>query len=991
MRRPTKEDVGALIDPHTTLDFTFDGKQMTGFQGDTVASALLANGIDLVARSFKYHRPRGIVSAASEEPSALMTVRIDGLEEPNTRATQALLQDGMAVQSQNRWPSLEVDVFGVLNSASAFLPSGFYYKTFMAPSRAWPFYEWVIRHIAGLGKVPAEPPTGRYERTFAHCDVLVAGGGAAGLVAALSAGRAGARVIIAEEQSHLGLGLLPETGTIDGMKPWDWVGKVVAELTSMPNVRVLRATTVVGLYDHNMVTLAERLPALNTAEAQPRQRLWKLRPREIVLAIGSIERPVLFENNDRPGVMLASAIEAYADRFNVLAGRRAVVATSHDGGSLTALRLKKHGIDIAAVVDSRNAISADVAAALKAQDIRCVTGADVVAATGRRHVNGVRVRLRSGDVDMDIDCDLVALAGGWSPNVHLFAHTRASLGYDADLGAFVPGEAPLHVHSAGACHGVFGLADAIRDGLTAGHNAIAACGLTPADVVMPDITGGHEFQPRPPVGLPQGLNQNRVFVDLQNDVTVADIHLATRENYGAVEHLKRYTTLGMGTDQGKLGNLNGLAVLADIRGVEVGDLGTTTYRPPYTPITFASVIGGDKGEQNHPTRRNAAHRLHAEANAHWVNAGLWKRPQFYPQAGESDLEAVNREVLSVRACAGIVDVSTLGKIDVQGPDAIELLERVYMNGFRTLPVGKGRYGVMLRDDGMIFDDGVTMRIGETHFIMSTTTGQIQQVVEHLTRMLATECRNLDVFVTNVTESWFSCALAGPDARRVLKGVTEGIDLSPTALPFMGCAEGVVAGLPARLFRISFSGELSYEINVPSDCGTALWKRLLAHGADLGLKVYGVESMGVMRVEKGYFVVGREADGRVTPDDLGLGRMASKKKSYIGSAALNLPALKEPGRRQLVGLVPVAPGIKVPRGATIVEKGVHEGGAPPIGHVTSQVFSPCLGHGVALALVAGGRARMGEHLTAASPLEGGDVVVEVVDPVFIDPKGERLNE
>lgn len=990
MARSTKDGAGALIDPHLPLDFTFDGRHLSGMQGDTVASALLANGVDLVARSFKYHRPRGIVSAGSEEPAALLTVCTEGLEEPNTRATQALLADGMTVLSQNRWPSLGADVFGVLDKVSAFLPSGFYYKTFMGPGRAWPLYEWVIRHMAGLGKVPAEPTTGRFERVFAHCDVLVAGGGAAGLAAALAAGRAGARVILAEEQSRPGLGLLPESGTIDGQTPWDWAGHVLAELATLPNVRVLSATTVAGLYDHNMVTLAEREPALNAPGAQPRQRLWKVRPREIVLAIGAVERPVLCANNDRPGVMLAGAAEAYADRFAVRVGKRAVVATSHDGGCRTALRLQAHGIEVAAVVDSRQSVPADVAARLDAQGIRYVGGADVTAVAGRRRVNGVNVRARDGGAVMSFDCDLLAMAGGWSPNVHLFAHTRAPLAYDADICAFVPGEARPHVQSAGACKGVFGLEMAIRDGFTAGGSAAVACGLTVPENLFPEVVGTDDFQPRPPTSLPQGLQQKRVFVDLQNDVTVADIHLATRENYGAVEHLKRYTTLGMGTDQGKLGNLNGLAVLADIRGVDVGDLGTTTFRPPYTPITFGAVIGNDEGEWRHPIRRSAAHRQHEAANAHWVNAGLWKRPQFYPKPGETDLEAVNREVLSVRSGAGIVDVSTLGKIDIQGPDAVELLQRVYMNGFRTLPVGKGRYGVMLREDGMIFDDGVTMRIGETHFIMSTTTGQIQQVLEHLTRLLATECRDLEVFVTDVTESWFSCALAGPDARRILEGVTEGIDLSPAALPFMGCAEGAVAGLPARLFRISFSGELSYEINVPSDCGAALWQRLLAHGAELGLKVYGVESMGVMRVEKGYFVVGREADGRTTPEDLGIGRMASRKKSYVGSAALTLPALNEPGRRQLVGLMPVAPGKKVPRGATITEQGDHEGGAAPIGHVTSQVFSPNLGCGIALALVADGRERIGKQLIAASPLEGGSVAVEVVEPVFIDPKGERLN-
>ncbi|MBK0326200.1 sarcosine oxidase subunit alpha family protein [Rhodobacteraceae bacterium F11138] len=985
-RKADLSDAAMLAE--ATVTFTFDGKTFTGRAGDTVASALLANDVHMVARSFKYHRPRGIISIGSEEPCALLTVTENGTTEPNTRATQIPLQDGLQLRSQNRWPSLGTDVFGVLNRFSAFFPAGFYYKTFMGPKGAWPFYERIIRRMAGLGQAPEMPDPARYESNFAHCDVLVAGGGAAGLSAALAAGRSGARVMLAEEQDHTGLGLLPESATIDGCAPRDWAAAMLRALQDLPNVRILQATTVAGVYDHNFVTLTERRPLLNGDAPQPRQRLWKLRAREIVMATGAAERPVLFANNDLPGVMLSSAVRAYADRYGVLAGKQAVVATSHDGGCLTACALADHGISIGAVVDSRATCAPDVAAALAKRGIGYIASSDVVAATGRKHVTGAEIRDRATGQTHRVDCDLVAMAGGWSPNAHLYAHTRRPLEYDRTLGAFVPGNEAPNFHSAGACAGKFGLAAAIAGGTEAGQAAAASCGLAVDQTERPRVIG-QDYPVAPPDGIPAGLREKSTFVDLQNDVTMADIRLATRENYAAVEHLKRYTTLGMGTDQGKLGNLNGLAVLADLRGVDVAQLGTTTFRPPYTPITFAAVQGQDHGEAHHPVRRGPAHDAHERLGAVWTNAGLWKRPQFYPRPGETDLEAVNREVLAVRSGAGIVDVSTLGKIDIQGPGAIELLERVYMNGFRSLPVGKGRYGVMLREDGMVFDDGVTMRLSETHFLMSTTTGQVQQVHEHLTRQLADRWPGPDVFVTDVTENWFSCALAGPKAREVLAGLTD-IDLSPDALPFMGCAQGKVAGLDARLFRISFSGELSYEINVSSDCGAALWNRLLDHGAPMGLIHYGVESMGVMRVEKGLFVVGREADGRMTADDLGLGRMASRKKDYIGAQAQRLPGVTGAGRRQLVGLRPVDAAQTIPRGASIIAADAPDGPAPPIGHVTSQVFSPHLKSSIALAAIEDGRARMDTQVLAAGPLEGRRVAATIVDPVFIDPQGERLH-
>ncbi|MEO3427487.1 sarcosine oxidase subunit alpha family protein [Pelagibius sp. CAU 1746] len=983
---------GLLIDRNRPLSFTFDGRRFSGFAGDTLASALLASDVHLFGRSFKYHRPRGVMTLGSDEPCALVELGEDGAREPNTRATQVELHDGLVASSQNRWPSLGADVFSVLDRFPSLLPAGFYYKTFMAPKGMWPLYERFIRRMAGLGRAAEHIDPARYEKSFAHCDVLVIGGGAAGLSAALAAGHAGARVILADDQPRMGLGLLGREGSIDGGQPFDWARRSEEELAAMPNVRLLRRSTVTGCYEDNLLTIVQQVqPDVLFGQApQARQRLWKVRARQVVLAAGAFERPLLFANNDRPGIMLSSAVVGYLDRYGVAVGQKAVVATSHDGGYLDACRLADRGLGVAAVADTRASAPDWAAAMLKKRGIEALRGWAVVDADGGR--DGLRalwVQDRETGKRRRLPCDVAALSGGWTPSVHLYAHTRTPLAFDDRLQAFLPGEDLPGFRTAGACRGNFGLAAAVSDGQAAGTAAAAACGHTrrPPPLRAED---GHPCGVPAPASVCGTAKEKRAFVDFQNDVTAGDIRLAVREGYEAPEHLKRYTTLGMGTDQGKLGNLNGLAVLAHARGMPLGGLGPTTFRPPFVPTTLGALIGADGGDHAHPLRRTAAHRLHEEAGATWLNAGLWKRPQFYRRAGESDLDAVNREVRTVRSGVGIVDVSTLGKLDIQGPDALDLVERVYMNGFRTLKAGKGRYGVMLREDGMIFDDGVTMRLAENHFLMSTTTGQVQAVYEHMTRLLETEWQQLDAFVTDVTENWFACALVGPAARAVLERLAPDTDLTPETLPFMACTQGTVAGIPARIFRISFSGELSFEINVPSDYGPALWSALLDAGRPEGLIHYGVESMGVMRIEKGYFVVGREADGRTTPDDLGLGRMASRKKNYIGRPALDVPAYTEDGRRQLVGVVTADQEERIPLGAHLVAPPEAGGAGLSLGYVTSQAFSPTLGRHVALALLENGRSRKGERLYAASPTAGRRVAVEVTEPVFVDPEGKRLH-
>lgn len=983
---------GLLIDRDSPLTFTFDGNCFSAFAGDTLASALLASGVRVFGRSFKYHRPRGVMTIGSDEPCALVEVGEGGRKEPNTRATQVLLHDGLVAKSQNRWPSLDFDVFSVLNRVPSLLPAGFYYKTFMGPKAMWPQYERIIRRMAGLGRAADDADPDRYEKSFAHCDVLVIGGGAAGLSAALAAGHAGARVILADDQPRLGLGLLGLTGSIDGRQPFDWASKVQEELAAMPNVRLLHDSTVTGCYEDNLLTIIEQTRSEPVAGQAPqaRQRLWKVRAREVVLAAGAFERPLIFANNDRPGVMLSSAAVGYLDRYGVTVGEKVVVATCHDGGYLDACRLADRGVDVTAVVDVRDGAPDWALEIIKKRGIEALTGWNVVDSEGGR--NGLRalwVQEQETAKRRKLDCDVAAISGGWTPSVHLYAHTRNPLAFDHRLQAFVPGGDLAHFRTAGACRGNFGIVAAVTDGLTAGTAAAGACGHTRLAPLL-SAEDGHLSEPAESAPFPGTVKEKRTFVDFQNDVTVGDIRLAAQEGYEAPEHLKRYTTLGMGTDQGKLGNLNGLAVLAHVREVQVGDLGLTTFRPPFIPTTLGALIGSDGDNHAHPVRRTAAHRLHEEAGATWLNAGLWKRPQFYRRPGESDLDAVNREVRTVRSGVGIVDVSTLGKLDIQGPDALELIERVYMNGFRTLKCGKGRYGVMLREDGMIFDDGVTMRLAENHFLMSTTTGQVQAVYEQITRLLETEWIELDAFVTDVTENWFACALVGPAARNVLERLAPDIDLTPEALPFMACTQGYVADIPARIFRISFSGELSFEINVPSDYGTALWRALLDAGGPDGLIHYGVESMGVMRIEKGYFVVGREADGRTTPHDLGLGRMASRKKSYVGRPALDLPAYREDGRRQLVGVVTLNQEERIPLGAHLVEESEASGAGLSLGYVTSQAFSPTLERYVALALLENGRLRKGDRLCATSPTAGRRVTVEVTEPVFVDPEGKRLH-
>jgi heterotetrameric sarcosine oxidase alpha subunit len=986
---------GGLIDHGRTIGFRFDGKHYEGHPGDTLASALLANGVRLVGRSFKYHRPRGIYTAGPEEPNALVRLREGARAEPNTRATMVELYDGLAAESQNRWPSLGFDVASATSLLAPLFPAGFYYKTFMWPADKWELYERFIRKAAGLGTAAREPDPDHYEKHYAHCDVLVVGGGPAGLATALAAGRTGARVILADETARWGGQLKRERLAIDGKPALDWVGAAVAELDGLSEVTLLPRTTAFGYYDHNLVALAERVADhLPEPPAHvPRQRLWLVRARQVVLATGAIERPLVFADNDKPGVMLAGAARAYANQFAVRLGRRAVIATNQDDAYRTALDLAEAGVEVAALVDARDQVGSPLAARVRSMGIELLTGHSVTGARGGRSVQGVEVRaLDAAGVPAGaarvLHGDLVAVSGGWSPSLHLHSQSGGRIAYDDTLAAFLPGAAKQATRSAGAARGNYALGACLADGFAAGADAAKdagfGSGVVPSAPRVEDEAAA-ALRPLWLVTTPHGRKGKR-FVDIQDDVTADDIGLAAREGYRSVEHLKRYTTLGMGTDQGKTSNVNGLAIMAELRGEPIPAVGTTTFRPPYTPTTFGLLSGREVGKAFAATRRSAMHEWHAEHGAVFVEAGLWLRPRYYPRAGEDMRAASAREARHVREAVGLVDVTTLGKIDVQGSDAAEFLNRVYVNGWKTLPVGKARYGLMLREDGIAFDDGTTSRLGAHRYFMTTTTANAAKVLSHLEYYLQVVWPELKVQVSSVTEEWAAMALAGPKSRAVLAKLAD-IDVSDAALPFMGVRECRIVGVPARVFRISFSGELAYEINVPADWGRYVWEMVMAAGRTENIIAYGTEAMGTLRIEKGH-PAGAELNGQTTAHDLGLGGMVSTRKDFIGRRLLERPALRDPARPRLVGLVPLDGRSRIANGSHLLEESTGKGLS--LGHVTSTAFSPALGHPIALALVARGAERKGETLYASFPLRGTVVPCRVTETVFVDPEGRRLH-
>ncbi|MBF9033662.1 sarcosine oxidase subunit alpha family protein [Rhodobacterales bacterium HKCCE2091] len=985
---------GRLIDRDTPVTFTFNGRELGGHAGDTLASALLAADQVLLGRSFKYHRPRGLVASGSEEPNALLGIGQGAASEPNQRATTTPLQPGMTAVSQNHWPSLEWDVGRVNDAARHFFPAGFYYKTFIHPRPFWKHvFEPVIRRAAGLGTAPTGPDPDSYEHFHAFCDVLVVGGGVAGLQAALTAGRTGSRVLLIEQRGHWG-GRAPVDGVnIDGADAADWVNATVQALEGMENVTIRTGVMAAGVYDHGYVIASEE----SLPEGGPRHRLWKIRAGHIVTATGAIERPLAFAGNDIPGVMLASAARDYLADYGVAVGDRVVVVTNNDDAYRTALALTEAGIEVPAIVDLRESGAGALGEAARAAGLTIFQGTGVHAVKGNARVAKIQLCRQDGDgaVTAELPCDAVAMSGGWSPVVHLWSHCGGKLTWDDAQAMFRPdaGRPPLGadgramVTVAGAANGELSTAAVLADATRAGAGA---AGGEPGTAPGADDPAEAPIAPvwLSPANAPYAL-RSKAWLDYQNDVKVTDVELAAREGYESVEHTKRYTTLGMATDQGKLSNINGLATLSRALEKPIPEVGTTTFRPPYTPISFGAIAGEARGETFQPLRRTPIHGWHEANGADWEPVGHWRRPYCFPKAGESKHDAVAREINATRNGVGLLDASTLGKILVKGPDAGRFMDMLYTNLMSSLKPGKCRYGLMCSENGFLIDDGVVARLDDDTFLVHTTTGGADRIHAHMEEWLQTEWWDWQVYTVNITEAFAQVAVVGPKARAVLETLG-GMDVSADTLPFMTFADGELAGIPARVFRISFSGELSYEVAVPASRGREFWDAALAAGAAHGITPYGTEALHVMRAEKGFIMIGDETDGTVIPQDLGLDWAISKKKDdYIGKRAQARSHMTDPTRWKLVGLETLD-GSVLEDGALAVADGRNANGQGNTqGRVTSTYRSPTLGRGIAMGLVLNGPDRMGEVLDFTT-LAGGTVKAKIVSPVFYDPEGEKQN-
>lgn len=981
---------GGLIDRSRRVNFKFNGRSFTGYAGDTLASALLANGVRLMARSFKYHRPRGLLGAGAEEANVLVAVGREPRLDTNTRATQVLLREGLEANSIHCWPSVRFDIGAIADAMHRLIPAGFYYKTFLRPG--WEWFEGAIRRAAGLGHAPTSPDPDRYEHAHAACDVLVVGGGPAGLAAACMAARCGARVILADEQSRFGGSLLWTREIIDGSSGIDWVQQRLQELSQTRDVTLLPHTAVTGFFDHNYLTA---LQTLNCDAGGPRQRLWQIRAKQVILATGAIERPLVFPDNDRPGIMLASAVRQYRNRYAVLAGDEVVVFANNDSAYAVACELKTSGACVA-VVDVRDEPGESLVAMLNALGIPLFAGYGISRTFGRHKLTGIEVKpltdaASSASPRRRLSCNVLAMSGGWNPTVHLFCQAGGKLRYDELLTTFVPLRSVAAVHSVGAANGYFGLRECLEQGLSAGTDAARAAGFATVAAPSWPARGESTCRPQPMWRMPESLARNaRQWVDFQSDVTCSDITLAARENFVSVEHLKRYTTLGMATDQGKTSNVNGLAILAEATGRAIPEVGTTTFRPHYTSVTFGALAGRAVGALYHFWRRLPTHSRQQTLGAQMEDYGGWQRPAFYPGPGEDEAQTLRREVLAVRNHVGIADYSPLGKIEVSGPDALTFLNSVVVTNLATLKTGRTRYNLFLNENGIIIDDGVVSRLTDERWLVGTTSGGAQRITQWLEQWHQIQWPALKLFITNVTSAWGVVLISGPKARELLSRISNGIDLSGQAFPHMTVQCRCIGGIEARIHRVSFTGEVSYEVAVPTRYTEALWDLLIDRGRDLGITPFGIESLNVMRIEKGFVHVGGDTDGNTVPDDVGYGAIVQKKPfDFIGKRSLIRPHMIRSGRLQLVGLQAQDSSSMLHAGAQLLGDTVSALPAETLGHITSSCWSPTLQRPLALALLAGGRARMGEQVSVYS--QGSWAKAIVVAPGAYDMQGSRLND
>jgi len=974
---------GGYIDRSRPVTFHFGGKTYQGFEGDTLASALLANGVRLFGRSFKYHRPRGLIGAGVEEANALVQLGSGGRSTPNVRATEIALYDGLQAQPVNCWPSLGFDVGGVNNLVSRFLAAGFYYKTFMWPN--WHLYEGFIRKAAGIGKAPTEDDPDRYETRFAHCDIAVIGSGPAGLAAARAAARSGARVMLIEQDSVVGGSLRTDEAQIDAMSGTLWAEHIGREFAASPDMQILTKTAAVGYFDHNSLVLLETIGNEALCAADPavaRYRLWQVRAQQVILATGAIERPIVFSGNDRPNIMLAGAVRHYIARHAVLPGRKAVIFTNNDDAYRTAVALSDAGARVVALVDVRSHIAPDLAQQMASRDIPVHAGSAIIDTKGGKAVRAARIRTID-DRSFWIDCDLVAMSGGYSPAVHLFCQAGGKLGFDEEHACFVPGGRAQQARSAGAAAGRFTISEAVSGGHEAMVDALAELGFA-CDRPVPACAEERQIMPLVPVWHVAG-GKSKAFVDFQNDVSVDDIALSARENFVSVEHLKRYTTLGMAADQGKTSNVNALAIMASLTGQSIESTGTTRYRFPFTSMPIGSFAGRARGALFRAMRHSPAHDRHVELGAHFEDYGGWQRPSCYPRSGETLEAAERREARTVRQAAGMFDGSPLGKIEVVGPDAGRFLDLIYANTMSTLKVGMVRYGLMLNELGVIIDDGVATRLAEDRFLICTSSGGATRIAAWLEEWLQCEWLDLDVIVAPVTTAWGVITLTGPKARAILTDVGTNINLSADAFPHMSYKEGKVAGIDVRVLRVSYTGELSYEINVPACLMALLWDRIAGAGVVHGLTAVGVEGWMLLRTEKGYLHIGGDTDGTTTPLDVGWSHVLKKKSDFVGRRSLLQVENQRSDRLGFVGLEAVEADVVLPISAHIIAE--RPGGIESDGYITSAGFSPTLNRGVALGMIRGGDRRMGEIVSIRTP--AGIRKAKIVNPAAYDPEGERL--